>query len=295
MNVTSLFLAAVLLSFTTRAFGQAADAKLPDPNFHIYLCFGQSNMEGVNQIPAEEKAGVDARFRMLAAVDFPQMGRKKGQWYDAVPPLCRGQTGLCPADYFGRTMVANLPKNVRVGVVVVAIGGCKIELFQQDQYQGYLKTAPDFVQNFTREYGGNPYERLVEMAKLAQKDGVIKGILLHQGESNANDHEWPNKVKGIYDHLIKDLNLDPKAVPLLAGETVSAEAGGVCAPMNEIIGQLPQTLPNSYVISSKGCPGQADHLHFTVPGYRTLGTRYGEQMLKLLGVTAAVPATAPAH
>ena len=293
MNITSLFLAAVLLSLGSQAFGQATDAAKPDPNFHIYLCFGQSNMEGVNQIPAEEKVGIDPRFRVLAAVDFPQLDRKKGQWYDAVPPLCRGQTGLCPADYFGRAMVANLPKNVRVGVVVVAIGGCKIELFEQDHYQGYLKTAPDFVQNFSSEYGGNPYERLVAMARLAQKDGVIKGILLHQGESNANDQQWPSKVKGIYDSLMKDLGLKPDAVPLLAGETASAEFGGACAGMNQIIGKLPQTLPSAYVISSAGCPCQPDHLHFTVPGYRTLGTRYGEKMLSLEGIKMTAPATTP--
>ena len=48
---------------------------------------------------------------------------------------------------------------------------------------------------------------------------MIKGILLHQGESNPNDKEWPNKVKGIYDNLIKDLNLKAEEVPFLAGET----------------------------------------------------------------------------
>ena len=64
------------------------------------------------------------------------------------------------------------------------------------------------------------------MAKLAQKDGVIKGILLHQGESNTNDKEWPNKVKGIYDNLIKDLNLKAEEVPLLAGELVNADQKG---------------------------------------------------------------------
>ena len=44
-------------------------------------------------------------------------------------------------------------------------------------------------------YSGNPYQHLVEMAKLAQKDGVIKGILLHQGESNTNDKNGPTKSK----------------------------------------------------------------------------------------------------
>ena len=40
---------------------------------------------------------------------------------------CNG--GLGPADYFGRTMVENLPANIRVGVIVVAIPGCDIALF----------------------------------------------------------------------------------------------------------------------------------------------------------------------
>ena len=132
-------------------------------------------------------------------------------------------------------------------------------------------------------YGGAPYQRLVDTAKLAQKDGVIKGILLHQGESNTGDREWPDKVKGVYDNLIKDLSLNPKEVPLLAGELLSADQNGACASMNAIIDDLPKTIPNTYVISSAGCPGRPDHLHFTPAGYRVLGTRYGEKMLSLLG------------
>jgi hypothetical protein len=134
------------------------------------------------------------------------------------------------------------------------------------------------------EYDGNPYQRLVEMAKLAQKDGIIKGILLHQGESNTGDSTWPQKVKLVYDNLIHDLNLKPNSVPLLAGETVNADQGGACASMNKIIATLPQTIPNSYVISSAGCPQRGDNLHFTAAGYRELGKRYGVQMLSLLGI-----------
>jgi alpha-L-fucosidase 2 len=88
------------------------------------------------------------------------------------------------ADYFGRTMVANLPSNIRVGVVNVSVAGCAIELYDKDNYQTYALTAPSWMKNIINEYGGNPYTRLFEIAKLAQKDGVIKGILLHQGESN---------------------------------------------------------------------------------------------------------------
>ena len=98
----------------------------PDKNFHIYLCLGQSNMEGNAPIEECDRLGISPRQLMMSAVDCPELGREKGKWYTAVPPLARCNTGLTPADYFGRTLVANLPEDVRVGVINVAIGGCKI-------------------------------------------------------------------------------------------------------------------------------------------------------------------------
>jgi hypothetical protein len=275
-----VFLAA-FLSITT-----FARAETPDPKFYVFLCFGQSNMEGFPGIPEQDKT-VDHRFQVLAAVDFPTMQRKMGTWYDAVPPLCRSTSGLCPADYFGRTLLAHLPPDIRIGVINVAVGGCKIELFDKDHFQAYAATAPPWMKSIIKLYDPNPYQRLVNMARLAQKDGVIKGILLHQGESNTNDKAWPGKVKRVYDNLIKDLNLNPGSVPLLAGEVVNADQHGVCASMNSIIDKLPETIPNCYIISSKGCLcREQDHLHFTPAGYKELGTRYGEKMLSLLGDAA---------
>ena len=277
-----MFLLMGFLLANTKVFSQ-------DPNFYIFLCFGQSNMEGFPGVEEQDKINVDDRFQVLAAVDFPNLNREKGHWYTAIPPLCRPSTGLCPADYFGRTMVANLPKNIKVGVVNVSVAGCKIELFDKDNYQTYIPTAPSWMKNIIKIYDGNPYAYLVEMAKLAQKDGVIKGILLHQGESNTNDSTWTLKVKNIYDNLIKDLNLNADSVPLLAGELVNADEGGACASMNKIIGKLPEVIPNSYVISSSGCPCRFDHLHFNPDGYRKLGMRYGIKMLSLLGYKVAEP------
>ena len=168
-------------------------------------------------------------------------------------------------------------------MVNVAVPGCKIELFEKDTFESYAETAPQWMKNFIKDYSGNPYQHLVDMAKVAQRDGVIKGILMHQGESNPNDREWPGKVKGIYNDLIKDLSLNPEEVPLLAGETVNADQQGRCAGFNKIIANLPETLPNSHVISSSGCTSSPDGLHFNSAGNRELGKRYGEKMLSLLG------------
>ena len=262
----------------TNSFGQTG----PDPNFYIFLCFGQSNMEGQGTIEQQDKT-VDSRFQIMEAVDCSNLGRTKGTWSTATPPLCRCSTGLCPVDYFGRTMVENLPDSIRVGVINVSVAGCKIELFDKDNYQSYVATAASWMVSIINEYGGNPYARLVDIAKLAQQDGIIKGILLHQGESNSGDSQWPSKVKKVYDDLLNDLALDPDSVPLLAGEVVNADQGGVTASMNSIIAKLPQTIPNSYVISSSGCTAGSDHLHFNSAGYREFGRRYAVKMLSLLG------------
>lgn len=269
----------LLLGFLLWRFNASAQ----DPNFHIYLCFGQSNMEGNAKIEPQDTVHVNPRFQVMEAVDCPGLNRTKGNWYTAVPPLCRCRTGLTPADYFGRELVANLPEKVRVGVINVAVGGCKIELFDKDHYESYVTTVPSWMKNFIKEYDGNPYARLVEMAKRAQKDGVIKGILLHQGESNTNDTLWTQKVKVVYDNLMHDLNLKPKKVPLLAGETVNADQGGICASMNKIIATLPQRIKNAHVISSAGCTDSADNLHFDAAGYRELGKRYAAKMLAIQG------------
>ncbi|MBN1145217.1 MAG: sialate O-acetylesterase [Bacteroidales bacterium] len=265
----------VLLVMGLNAFSQ-------DPNFYIFLCFGQSNMEGAAKIEAQDTL-VDSRFQVMEAVDCENLGREKGKWYTAVPPLCRCHTRLSPADYFGRTLVDNLPQHIRVGVINVSIGGCKIELFDKDNYQSYVSTAPGWMVPWIKEYDGNPYARLVEMAKIAQQDGVIKGILLHQGESNTNDTLWPQKVKLVYDNLLNDLNLRTADVPLLAGEVLNVDQGGKCASMNAIIATLPKTIPNSYVIPSSGCKGIPDGLHFSSEGYRVLGKRYGLKMLAIHG------------
>jgi hypothetical protein len=269
-----ILITAMYFFITLAAFSQ-------DPNFYIYLCFGQSNMCGASRAEAQDSI-VDKRFQFMSAMDCPDKGRIMGHWSTATPPLCDCGAGISPADYFGRTLVENLPDSIKIGVINVSVGGCKIELFDKENYQSYIDSAPDWMVNWIKNYGGNPYKRLVDMAKLAQKDGVIKGILLHQGESNPNDSLWTQKVKTIYDNLMVDLNLDPDEVPLLAGELLSAGFSGKCYKFNQFIAKLPDVIPNAHVVSSKGCPGRNDGLHFTTEGYRKIGKRYAYKMLSLL-------------
>ena len=256
----------------------------PDPNFHIYICFGQSNMEGNAAIAAADKTGVNSRFQMMSVApdDFQHLSRSVGKWYTAMPPLCRWDTGLTPADYFGRTLVDSLPDSIKIGVIVIAIGGSGIDAFDKVNYTQYYNNADAWQKSLMNVYGGNPYAKIIEMAKLAQQKGVIKGILLHQGESNNCQADWPLKVQKIYKDMLNDLSIEPNSIPLLAGEMLQQDQGGICWGHNSIIATLPNYIPNSFAISSAGCTGNGvDGFHFSTVGARELGKRYGLKMLSI--------------
>lgn len=256
----------------------------PDPNYHIYICWGQSNMEGNATVPDSEKQGIDERFRMFYTADnCSQCGKKKCGEYTAVPPLARcfhwNNGGFGPVDYFGRTLVKELDPSIRVGVIDVAIGGASIDAFRKTKYQSYLSSAASWLQDYAKSYGSNPYGRIIEVAKEAQKVGVIKGILVHQGETNSGDQNWPNNLKEVYQNMLEDLGLNGADVPLLVGEV---RYTGPCSGHNNVIRKVPSVIPNSYVISAEGCEAASDEYHFTVAGYTLLGKRYAEKMLEIL-------------
>ena len=284
----SLAMAAVALLGT-----QTAQAAV-DPNFYIFLCFGQSNMEGAAKPEPMDLVSPGPRFLLMPAVDFPatdtRPARKMGEWCEAIPPLCRPNNGLTPADWFGRTLVASLPENIKIGVIHVAIGGIDIRGFLPDSISSYVKRAPNWMTGMLKAYDNNPYQRLVTLAKKAQKEGVIKGILMHQGETNTGDPKWAGMVKQVYENLCGDLQLKPEEVNLYAGNIVQAGGKGVCIGCKKQIDDLPKTLHTSQVISSDDCTNGPDRLHFDAAGYRELGCRYGEAVARFLGYEPKRPA-----
>ena len=93
-----------MLSILEKQNNQGNNDNNPNPNFHIYLAFGQSNMDGAGEIKSQDLY-FSERFKMMPTVDFPSKQRYKGNWYTDVSPLCRETSGLSPCDYFGRELV----------------------------------------------------------------------------------------------------------------------------------------------------------------------------------------------
>ena len=306
MIMSKLFFTVVL--FLVFCFsGLNVGAQSFDPDFFIYLGFGQSNMQGKGAINSlkdkkkkyfSEQAG--SRFFKMQVVsnDTAQIGK----WAVAMPPIVRPDTGLGPSDYFGRYLVENLDTCYKVGVVVVAVDGAKIEAFSKDEdiSRSYLSSARSngetWVTTAAAYYDNKPYQTLVRFGKIAQQYGVIKGIYFHQGESNLTDcssddgDKWLYDVTQIYLSLLEDLNLNIDSVPFIAGEPCEK---GVCSSAIEWVDKLPSYMKGvtgkdcAFVASSKGLLN-ADQYHFDSDGYRELGKRYGEIALPILVSQGAV-------
>jgi hypothetical protein len=280
--------------------------------FHVYIAFGQSNMQGPGRIRSQDKEGISDRFKIMSVVSgrYASESRAKGKWYRAVPPLIIPDNslvnylglniGLTPIDYFGRTLVNNIPENIAIGVVAVANGDMALAAFHktkgEDYYRGRKtlngRPSQTEMQGMSRYKGAgyaNMYDAVIQNAKLAQRaGGIIKGIIVHQGESGPglSDIDWDELLKEIYDDMLSDLKLAPNSIPVLLGQTWNGGSGNTGNALSSD-NRIQNLIPNAWIISSVGCTGrtgqgQPDNIHFGSDGLQLLGTRYGEKMLALV-------------
>ena len=263
----------------------------PDPNFHIYIAYGQSNMEGNAMDYTDLDKAEHPRVKMFATTSCTSPYRPTiGEVYPAVPPMFKcagGVAGLSVADWFGRDMADSMP-DVTIGIIPVAQGGTSIRLFDPDDYKNYLNSLganDQWLVNGAKAYGenGNAMGRIIEVAKKAQEKGVIKGIIFHQGETdggmNEQTAEWEKKVQKTYEYILSQLGLKAEETPFVAGEMVDK---GSCYGFVKRVHNLSNYIANFGVASSKGYGSKGDGLHFTVEGYRGMGERYAQEMLKLI-------------
>lgn len=258
----------------------------PDPNFHIYLAYGQSNMGGTAEAQNADKVE-NPRFKIFASQKCSGKGRNTlGEVYPAVPSLFNCGNTISVADWFGRTMADSMP-DVTIGIVPVAVGGASIKLFDKDQYSSYLSSAEGWLQNYAKEYepSGNVPKAIIDIAKKAQEVGVIKGIIFHQGETDGGYPDWPKIVKKTRDDFLSALGMSSDSVPFVAGELLRE---GCC--YSKRVSELPNSMDNAYFASSEGLGGNGvDRYHFSHDAYVTLGKRYAEQMLKAINRAPVEP------
>jgi len=226
-------------------------AQVPaDPaNFHIYLLIGQSNMAGRAEIPEEIKGILDRCF----------LFKQTNGWEPASNPLNRhspvrkglGMQKLGPGYGFARTLLEN-DQNATIGLVVNARGGTAIDEWLGDSELHRTALAR------TRE---------------AMKQGTLKGVLWHQGESDqAKPDGYLEKLQSLIAKLRAEL--DHPDLPFIAGQISKS------GPFNQQIARLPASTRATAFVSSDGLT-TTDGTHFDTRSQLSLGQRYAEAMIQL--------------
>lgn len=234
-----------------------AEAAKPDPQFHLYLLIGQSNMAGRGVVDEESKV-THPRVLML---------NKNREWVPATDPLHfdKPAAGVGPGLAFGKHMAEANPK-VRIGLIPCAVGGTSIMVW-----------APGKEDKSTQTH---PYDDMLERTKAALQAGVLKGILWHQGESDLKNPGYGKRLAELIERLRKDLSA-PK-VPFVASELspLNPKTAEAVTAFNVALRDVKAS--HFTCVSGEGLDHKGDKLHYNTASARMLGQRFAEKMKTLL-------------
>ncbi len=260
----------------------------PSENFKVFLCFGQSNMTGGQNVTPDQnidgKNNQHPRIKVLPFSDCSQHNRTNNVWAPAYEPLhCNDNiNAMGPAYAFARALIDSLPGEDTIGLIACGQWGVGIDMYVKDGFfqTQYMPPVPGAGKN-------KGYKWMMDKCKVALQKGEMAGILMHQGETDAgNPGGWVDKVAG----LIKDIRteLDIGNVPFLAGELHYQQNSNF---NKNYIAKLPEKIENCAVVSAEGITElhqDAYNVHFTQAGHRELGKRYAAQMMKMLKTSIGV-------
>jgi len=232
-------------------------------NFWIFIMAGQSNMAGRGIVEPEDTV---PNSRILTI-------NLNNEWVIAKEPLHQYQpklTGLDGGVSFARELLNHIADSVTIGLVPCAVGGSPIQAW-----------AGDSVFN-----GVQLFSNFKEKTKTAMQYGIVKGILWHQGESDAFDDKIP-----VYDQQLKHVLTNMRRY--IGDENLSiimGELGAFTKPkewqdkwntINEIIRQVARDLNDCYVVPTDDLTCNPDSVHFNNVSQRILGKRYAEKFISI--------------
>lgn len=247
----SLFAALVLGSIASVSAAGGKD---------LFLLAGQSNMAGRGLLNASNRIDT-ARIEKLT---------RAGTWAPAEEPIHYDKSfaGAGLAATFARAVADRAPK-AEIGLIPCAVGG-----------SGLNEWMP----------GAPLYTEAVRRARMAQKDGQIRAILWHQGESDADrgplEKSYGERLAKMVAALREELALPAGEVPFICGEIGEFPKAPYYAGNHSFNTNLPaaiSAIPNARLVKAADLTSKPDLIHFDTPSLRTLGLRYAEAYFSARG------------
>ena len=234
--------------------------KLPHPDsLYVFIMAGQSNMAGRGFVEPLDTIS----NRRIITID------KSMNWIYAKEPLHFYEPSLIGLDCgmsFAKESLNSIPKEIKVAIIPCAVGGSSIEQWLNNDTHRGVKLLENF-------------ENKVQFVK---NHGKIKGILWHQGESNAKSKLIP-KYSQRLDSLITTFRKISKKDSLTI---IIGELGSYAKPkekqqrwdsINSIINQISKTDNNLHVVETDDLNHKGDNVHFDSDSQRKLGERFAKK------------------
>jgi hypothetical protein len=236
-------------------------APAPEEKFHLYLLAGQSNMAGRGAVEEQDRTP-DPRVFTLNAKD---------EWVPAAEPLHfdKKVAGVGPGFAFAKAM-ADANPDVVIGVIPCAVGGSPLASWQPGATDAATKTTP--------------YDTAIRRAKIAMKDGTLKGILWHQGESDSNEkkaEQYGPLLQQTLTRMRSDLAAPDACIVVGQLGQHIVDKNPFAKIVNAALEDLPHHLAHCGFASAAGLKHKGDNTHFDSPSAREFGKRYAEAMIKL--------------
>ncbi|HEY6506223.1 MAG TPA: sialate O-acetylesterase [Chitinophagaceae bacterium] len=224
----------------------------------VFLLAGQSNMAGRGLVEPRDTLP-DKRILTI---------NEKGQLIIAKEPLHFYEpslTGLDCGYSFGKTLIKNIPGKISVLIIPTAVGGSSISQWLGDSLYRNVKLFSNFIAK-------------MEMGK---QYGTIKGILWHQGESDANKNNIPyygERLAVLFTRFRSAAGND--SLPVILGELGSFPKNKEqFRLLNEAIHAYAAKDKHTAVISTRDLEHKGDSLHFNSKGQRMMGERFAKEYL----------------
>jgi Carbohydrate esterase, sialic acid-specific acetylesterase len=227
-------------------------------NVWVFILAGQSNMAGRGTVEPQDTV---ANKRILSI-------NKKGQLIIAKEPLHFYEpnlTGLDCGYAFAKKMIENIPDSISILLLPTAVGGSSISQWLGDSLFRNVKLFSNFLAK----------------AAIGKQYGIIKGILWHQGESDANEKNIPHyseRLSVLFTKFRKAIGNDN--LPILLGELGSFSKNKEGFELiNKAIHNYSAQDANTTVITTTDLKHKGDSLHFNSKAQRTIGRRFAEAYL----------------
>ncbi len=242
---------------------------LPNPDsLYVFIMAGQSNMAGRGLVEPQDTLP----NKRILTID------KSMKWVYAKEPLHFYEpslTGLDCGMSFAKKLLDSIPEGISIAVIPCAVGGSSIEQWiNNETFRGVtlLDNFKDKV-DFAKDYG------------------IIKGIIWHQGESNAKSELIP-KYSQRLDSLIERFRflVNNDTLPIVLGELGSysqpIEKQMRWDSINTLIQNIALKDKNIDLVKTGDLKHKGDKVHFDSESQRILGERYAKKYLEI---------TMPAH